>query len=305
MRRACSSASARFETRHVFGRGEQEGYLDAGIREFEIYARSPLIAGRKPSFVYFGGGTPSYLSVAQLTSLTDRMKALLPWDEAEEVTFECEPGTLTEQKLSALRDIGVTRLSLGVENFDAHILEINGRAHRTNEIFRAYAFARSVGFPQINIDLIAGMVEETDENWRENIRKTVELAPDSVTIYQMEVPYDTGIFKEMKAEGKLVAPRRDMGAQARVGGSRVQRTREGGLHDHERLHRSARSGENEVRLSRPTLDGRGPHRPRGGVLLPHRRDPFPEPHGVHPIHGGDRCGESSDLAPWRRRKKSA
>lgn len=185
---------------------EIKRYLDAGISELELYAKSPLIRGRKPKFVYFGGGTPSYLSVAQLTSLTDRMKALLPWDEAEEVAFEAEPGTLNEQKIAAIRAIGVTRLSLGVENFDSHILEINGRAHRTDEIYRAYQFARSINFPQINIDLISGMVEETDENWRENVRKTVELLPDSVTIYQMEVPYNTGIFKQMKAEGKLVAP---------------------------------------------------------------------------------------------------
>jgi outer membrane protein assembly factor BamB len=109
-------------------------YLDAAIDELRLYARAPLIRGRKPRFVYFGGGTPSYLSVAQLSSLTDRMKALLPWDDVEEVTFECEPGTLTEQKLAALLQIGVTRLSLGVENFDAHILEINGRAHRTHDI---------------------------------------------------------------------------------------------------------------------------------------------------------------------------
>lgn len=181
-------------------------YLDAGMKELERYAKSPFINGRKPRFIYFGGGTPSYLSVNQLRSLTDRMKALLPWDEAQEVAFEAEPGTLTEQKLTALREIGVTRLSLGVEHFDSRILEINGRAHRTDEIFRAYGFARSVGFPQINIDLIAGMVEETDENWRENVRKTIELQPDSVTIYQMEVPYNTGIYKEMKAAGKLVAP---------------------------------------------------------------------------------------------------
>lgn len=185
---------------------EIKRYLDAGIAELEIYAKSPLIRGRKPKFVYFGGGTPSYLSVSQLKSLTDRMKELLPWDEAEEVAFEAEPGTLNEAKLSAIREIGVTRLSLGVENFDSHILEINGRAHRTDEIHRAYNFARSIGFPQINIDLISGMVEETDENWRENVRKTVELLPDSVTIYQMEVPYNTGIYKEMKAAGKLTAP---------------------------------------------------------------------------------------------------
>ncbi|MEA3209765.1 MAG: oxygen-independent coproporphyrinogen oxidase [Chthoniobacter sp.] len=185
---------------------EVKRYLDAGIAELELYARAPLFQGRKPKFVYFGGGTPSYLSVSQLTSLTDRMKALLPWDEVEEVTFEAEPGTLTEQKLAAIRKIGVTRLSLGVENFDSHILEINGRAHRTDEIYRAYKYARSIDFPQINIDLISGMVEETDANWLENVRKTIELLPDSVTIYQMEVPYNTGIYKEMKAEGKLVAP---------------------------------------------------------------------------------------------------
>ncbi len=186
--------------------GEIARYLDAGMKELEVYARSPFINGRKPRFIYFGGGTPSYLSVNQLRSVTDRMKELLPWDEAEEVAFEAEPGTLTEQKLTALKEIGVTRLSLGVENFDAHILEINGRAHRRDEIFRAYNFARSVGFPQINIDLIAGMLEETDENWRENVRQTVELQPDSVTIYQMEVPYNTGIYKTMKTEGKLAAP---------------------------------------------------------------------------------------------------
>ena len=182
------------------------GYIDAVIKELAIYASKPFIGGRKPGFIYFGGGTPSYLSVEQLKHLTGEMKRLLPWDAVEEVTFECEPGTLTDHKLQAIRDLGVTRLSLGVENFDEHILEINGRAHRAKEIDRAYAFARQVGFPQINIDLIAGMVEETEENWRENVRKTIALSPDSVTIYEMEIPFNTTIYKQMKAEGKLVAP---------------------------------------------------------------------------------------------------
>lgn len=182
------------------------GYLEGVLRELTIYANKPFVGGRKPNFVYFGGGTPSYLSVDQLRHLTDGMKALLPWDEAEEVTFECEPGTLTDHKLKAIREIGVTRLSLGVENFDDHILEINGRAHHSKEIARAYAYAREVGFPQINIDLIAGMVEETEDNWRENVRKTIEMSPDSVTIYEMEIPFNTTIYQRMKVEGKLVAP---------------------------------------------------------------------------------------------------
>src|SRR5206468_3624559 len=181
-------------------------YLEAVLQEFRLYAGKPFVGGRKPNFIYFGGGTPSYLSVDQLRHLTDGMKALLPWDEAEEVTFECEPGTLTDHKLKTIRDLGVTRLSLGVENFDDHILEINGRAHHSKEIARAYGYARALEFPQINIDLIAGMVEETDANWRECVRKTIELSPDSVTIYEMEIPFNTTIYKQMKAEGKLVAP---------------------------------------------------------------------------------------------------
>jgi oxygen-independent coproporphyrinogen III oxidase len=183
-----------------------KGYLDAAIRELQLYAARPFIGGRKPQFVYFGGGTPSYLSEAQLQHLTDRMKELLPWDDAEEVTFECEPGTLTDHKLKLIRELGVTRLSLGVENFSDHILEINGRAHRSREVRRSYNFARELDFPQINIDLIAGMVEETEENWRDCVRQAIELSPDSVTIYQMEIPYNTTIYQEMKAQGRLVAP---------------------------------------------------------------------------------------------------
>ena len=92
--------------------------------------------------------------------------------------------------------MGVTRLSLGVEHFDDHILELNGRAHRSAEIFRAYSYARSIGFPQINIDLIAGMLGETEDKWREAVRRTVELDPDSVTIYQMELPFNTTISSD-------------------------------------------------------------------------------------------------------------
>jgi oxygen-independent coproporphyrinogen-3 oxidase len=185
---------------------EVESYLDAAVGELSLYAAKPVIGGRRPKFIYFGGGTPSYISSRQLASLVERMKALLPWDQAEEITFECEPGTLTEPKLQGIRDLGVSRLSLGIENFDDEILKANGRAHTSKEIGPAYRYARSIGFPQINIDLIAGMVGETDENWRECVRKTIELDPDSVTIYQMEIPYNTTIFKEMKVMGQSVAP---------------------------------------------------------------------------------------------------
>ncbi len=181
-------------------------YLDATMTELKRYKESTYIGERKPKFVYFGGGTPSYLSAHQLTELTDRMKEILPWDDVEEVTFECEPGTLTEKKINVIRDFGVTRLSLGIENFSDHILETNGRAHRSEEVFRAFEWARNSGIKNINIDLIAGMLEETDENWSDCIDRVLDLSPDCVTIYQMEVPFNTTIYKSMEAQGKLSAP---------------------------------------------------------------------------------------------------
>jgi oxygen-independent coproporphyrinogen-3 oxidase len=133
------------------------------------------------------------------------MDKVSSWRSAEEITFECEPGTLTEGKLRALRNIGVTRLSLGVENFDDAILEANGRAHRSGEIGRSYDYAQSLGFPQINIDLIAGMLGETDENWTACVARTIDMAPDSVTIYQMELPFNTTISRNLLS-GANAAP---------------------------------------------------------------------------------------------------
>jgi len=176
-------------------------YLDLVAREWELYAAEKAIAGRALNFVYFGGGTPSFLSTDQLGRLVNRLTAVSPWTSAEEITFECEPGTLTDRKLSAIRSIGVTRLSLGVENFDDRILEVNGRAHRSAEIGQAYRYARSLGFPQINIDLIAGMLGETDANWRVCIEKALALEPDSITVYEMELPFNTTISRDLLKSG--------------------------------------------------------------------------------------------------------
>ena len=178
-----------------------ETYLDAIIKEVELLGRTACVGGRPLDYVYFGGGTPSYLSAPQLDSMMNRLRKIMPWDQAREVTFECEPGTLQKHKLETLRAQGVTRLSLGVENFKPEILQYNGRAHLEEEIYRAFGWARELGFPQINLDLIAGMVGEDWDNWKTCIAKTIDLAPDCVTIYQMELPYNTVFSKELKMLG--------------------------------------------------------------------------------------------------------
>ena len=179
-------------------------YLDAITKEVALLSKTACVGGRSLDYVYFGGGTPSYLSATQLDTLMSRLREIMPWDAAREVTFECEPGTLQKHKLEMLRKHGVTRLSLGVENFKPEILQYNGRAHLEDEIYRAFGWARELGFPQINIDLIAGMVGEDWVNWKECVAKTIKLDPDCVTIYQMELPYNTEFSKGLRekvAEG--------------------------------------------------------------------------------------------------------
>lgn len=180
---------------------EIEVYLDALIKENELYSRTAAFQGRQLRFAYFGGGTPSYISDKQLRYLVEGLNQHVSWANAEEVTFECEPGTLNKYKLQTLKDIGVTRLSLGIEHFDDEILAANGRAHLSPEIYRAYEWARDVDFPQINVDLIAGMIGETEEKWREAVRRALELQPDSLTIYQMELPYNTVISQDILKKG--------------------------------------------------------------------------------------------------------
>lgn len=179
-----------------------KNYVDTLDQEVQLLRDRPAIRDRVLKFVYFGGGTPSYLSAKQLLMLRERLSQSVSWDNAEEVTFECEPGTLSLEKVQTLKEIGVTRVSLGVENFNDTILEENGRAHLSPEILRAYEWIQQVGFPQVNIDLIAGMVGETDENWQRCLDRALEMEPDNLTIYQMELPWNTVYSKEILESGK-------------------------------------------------------------------------------------------------------
>lgn len=185
---------------------EVETYLEALSKEIHLYAGREGFGNRQFEFVYFGGGTPSFLSNAQLLRLIEKINEKWTWNAAKEVTFECEPGTLKESKLQTIKQIGVTRLSLGVEHFDDEILSANGRAHKSPEIVRAYNWAREIGFQQINIDLIAGMLGETEDKWKYAVQRALELDPDSLTVYQMEVPFNSKIAKEALSHGEHESP---------------------------------------------------------------------------------------------------
>lgn len=180
-------------------------YLDAVVREMELYAAQPGVKGRPVSFAYFGGGTPSTLSSAQVRRLGDGLRRALSWDGIEEVTFECAPRSVRREFLESLLEIGVTRVSMGVQSFDNELLKLNGRMHLAEDVSRAFLLLREAGLGWVNLDLMCGLLGETEEKWRESVRRVIELGPDSVTIYQTEIPHNTQLYRDLTA-GALPAP---------------------------------------------------------------------------------------------------
>ncbi len=174
-------------------------YLEAVGHELGAYARRPGLQGRPVSFVYFGGGTPSMLTTDQVHDLAHRLQSALPWNGVQEVTFECAPRSVRRDFLEALREIGVTRVSMGVQSFDDALLKLNGRVHLAEDVTRAYAWIQEAGFDWVNLDLMTGLMGETWENWRESVRRIIELAPESVTVYQTEIPCNTQLYRDWRA----------------------------------------------------------------------------------------------------------
>ncbi len=188
----CYYLSHAGQTRH-----QMEEYVDAVLRELAQYRRVTAVAGRKVGFVYFGGGTPSLLPLATLRRLLDGVQELFPWTDAEEITFECAPRSVTASKLRALRAAGVNRLSLGIQQLNDAVLAANGRTHLVNDVLRAWDAIRAIDFDEVNVDLIAGLVGETEESFRASLEGVLQLGPESVTIYQLEVPPNTPLYRTL------------------------------------------------------------------------------------------------------------
>ncbi len=181
-----------------------ETYIDAVLAELTLYRKQAVLAARTVDFVYFGGGTPSLLSAEQIERLLQGVQAIFPWSDAKEITFECAPKTATGRRLTALSATGVTRISLGAQQLNDAVLKQNGRVHMVRDIRRAYEEVRRVGFATVNLDLMVGLVGETESTFFESLEQTIELQPDSVTIYQLEIPPNTPLF-HMLRDGDLAS----------------------------------------------------------------------------------------------------
>ena len=175
----------------------RERYVDALLRELLLYRSYPAVADRPLEFVYVGGGTPSLLSVEQIERLFQGLGKIFSLREVREITFECAPKSVTRRRLATLAELGVTRISLGVQQLDDDVLRRNGRIHLTRDAEKAYAAIVRCGFPTVNVDLMAGLVGETDETFHASLGRVLQWRPASVTMYPVEVPANTPLSRAL------------------------------------------------------------------------------------------------------------
>ena len=177
--------------------GDVTAYIDAVVGELGEYRRMPSIADRPAGFVYVGGGTPSVLPLVRLRTMVDALRGLMSWNAAREVTFECAPRSVTADKIAFLRDSGVTRLSLGVQALDDRVLAANGRVHLARDVERAWEVISRSSFAVRNLDLMVGLTQETEESFGRGLEQVIGLQPESVTVYQLEIPLNTRLYRSL------------------------------------------------------------------------------------------------------------
>ena len=159
-------------------------YVEALKKEIEASAK--LLSAKKLATVYFGGGTPTALSVDELREVIRTLKGYFPVEKAAEWTVEAgRPDSITKEKLQMLYEEGVTRISVNPQTMNQKTLELIGRRHTTEDIRKAYTQAREIGFDNINMDLILGLTGENAKDVEETLRQIGILSPDSVTVHTL------------------------------------------------------------------------------------------------------------------------
>ena len=151
--------------------------------------------------VYFGGGTPSLLEPASLAQIIEAIRAMFP-PRFEEVTLEADPETISTEKAAAWREAGFNRISMGVQSFDDAELRAAGRIHRRADVFQATEILRAAGFGNLSFDLIAGLPHQTDRSWEDSVAQLLNLRPEHVSIYMMEIDEGSRLGLEVLQSGE-------------------------------------------------------------------------------------------------------
>lgn len=175
----------------------REPYVRALLNEITLageMAHLPNGNMRRTRTLFFGGGTPSLLTVEQITRLLERCHQAFAFDEDAEISLEANPGTLDREQLQGLRAAGVNRLSMGAQSFDAGLLHTLGRIHSPEEITQAVHFAREAGFTSLNLDFMFGLPDQSMRHWQETLDQALKLRPEHLSLYSLIIEEGTPFF---------------------------------------------------------------------------------------------------------------
>lgn len=177
-----------------------ECYVEKLIDEIYAHGACDLAGKITVTTIFFGGGTPSILEGSQMQRIMTALEKHFQIAEDAEISMEANPGTLTEEKLSAYREAGINRISLGLQSANNEELMRLGRIHTYEEFLESYELARKCGFDNINIDLISAIPKQTVKSWEESLKQIIKLNPEHISAYSLIVEEGT-TFANLYGEG--------------------------------------------------------------------------------------------------------
>lgn len=149
--------------------------------------------------IFFGGGTPSLLSAKSMQQILGALDSVFCVDKDAEITVEANPGTLNLEKLLAYKSAGISRISLGIQSFDDYELCQIGRIHDTEVALKTIEACRRAGFENLNLDLIFSLPNQTLEGWESNLKTAIDISPEHLSIYGLQLEEGTDFFERFKA----------------------------------------------------------------------------------------------------------
>lgn len=177
--------------KELLDRSQTERFCRALLRELYQQSQDRHLL---PSTIYFGGGTPTALTTAQLEFLLDGFRDQLDLPELVEWTMEANPGSVSQRKAALLRRLGINRVSLGIQSWDDDLLKLLGREHNAKQGEESFVIFRDVGFCNLNIDLMFGLPGQTIRQWQHTLERTVSLMPEHISTYCLTYEEDTEFF---------------------------------------------------------------------------------------------------------------
>jgi oxygen-independent coproporphyrinogen-3 oxidase len=183
----------------LLDRSQTDRFCQAILHELQRHAQDRHLL---PSTIYFGGGTPTALTTAQLEFVLGGFCESLDLSKLVEWTTEANPGSVSARKADALRRFGINRVSLGVQSWDDTLLKVLGREHDAKQAEQSFRLLRDAGFSNINVDLMFGLPGQTAEQWRATLEKTITLQPEHISAYCLTYEEDTEFFLR-HARGEL------------------------------------------------------------------------------------------------------